>query len=306
MVDRMEIRIANVALSVVCEGAVILEEDPVYRPFIRKGVGSAGSSDLEIRLVLGEPETPLDRMRVFDSGQAWSLFRDGSEYVVELKPASIFGPAACQLRMDGGMRKATLLCSDPVVARQNGVPGLSNPVRYPLDQILMMFLLSRLGGVLVHAAGVDAHGSGFIFPGRSGAGKSTLSRLFSGREGIDVLSDDRMAVRSCRHEFKAHGTPWPGNEGSALNRGAPLGGILFLRHAERNEARRIGPREALEALLPVASIPWFDKDLVPAALAFCEGLVSAVPSYVMDFRPDAGAVRMLEETVFQGNHGNRS
>ena len=90
---------------------------------------------------------------------------------------------------------------------------VSNPVHYPLDQLLLMYTLAQREGALLHAAGVDIQGQGFIFPGKSGAGKSTLSRQLVVQKELEVLSDDRIVIRKIDGVFQAFGTPWPGDAG---------------------------------------------------------------------------------------------
>ena len=99
------------------------------------------------------------------------------------------------------------------------------------------------------------HGRGYFFPGKSGAGKSTLSRLLLGRDNIGMLSDDRVVARKIKGRFEVFGTPWAGDAEIAENKNVPLSGIFFIHHAEENMIKEIKPREAIERLMPVTSIP---------------------------------------------------
>jgi hypothetical protein len=193
-----------------------------------------------------------------------------------------------------GVDEVSVRCSPRMVTAHGGEERLSNPVAYPLDQILMMYFLSRQRGMVVHGAGVVRSGRGIVLAGPSGAGKSTISRLLAPGAGIEVCSDDRMVVRR-RDGFWAFGTPWPGEEEAALNRGYPLEGLYFLRHGERHSRRDLTPAAALERLLPVVSNPWFDRDASERILEVCDDLLTGVPSFVLDFTPDEGVRRHLEE-----------
>ncbi|MBU4491984.1 MAG: hypothetical protein KKD69_05930, partial [Euryarchaeota archaeon] len=53
----------------------------------------------------------------------------------------------------------------------------SDPLGYPLNQILMIILLSRSKGALLHACGIYDRGSGYLFSGISGHGKSTIAKI---------------------------------------------------------------------------------------------------------------------------------
>ena len=72
------------------------------------------------------------------------------------------------------------------------------PLMYPLDQLLLMYYLSKRKGLLVHAAGMVLGGRVYLFAGVSGAGKSTISELLVRARIGKVLSDERMIVREIR------------------------------------------------------------------------------------------------------------
>jgi serine kinase of HPr protein (carbohydrate metabolism regulator) len=159
----------------------------------------------------------------------------------------------------------------------------------------MMHILAGNQGFIIHAAGVQIGGSGYIFPGKSGAGKSTLTRQFAGRPGTGLLSDDRVAVRRIGGCFHAFGTPWPGEGKVAVNGRVPLAGIFFILKGSRNEIKEITTRTALERLLPVVSVPWYDRDVMAGILSFFEELVSRVPVYEMLFTRGPAAADCFEE-----------
>ena len=165
-----------------------------------------------------------------------------------------------------------------------------------LGNLVLLHYLSGQGlGVTLHTAALHIGNRIWLFSGCSGAGKSTFSRLWLDRTDAHVVNDDRMIVR--RNEsgpgFTAYGTPWPGELGIALNESAPLGGICFLRQSAQTEIRPITPQQALPQLLPLASIPWYEQDLVPPALDFCDRLLAGVPLYELHFRPDHSAVEAV-------------
>jgi serine kinase of HPr protein (carbohydrate metabolism regulator) len=158
-----------------------------------------------------------------------------------------------------------------------------------------MYILSQEQGLLVHAAGISMHDKGYIFPGRSGAGKSTLARLLASRDTASTLSDDRIIIRKRDNAFKAYGTPWPGEAGIAENVSDQLHGIFFIHHAGENRIKEVSSREALNRLLPVASIPWYDEKPMSDILKTCEDLVCTIPAYELHFTPDSSVADFLEK-----------
>jgi hypothetical protein len=138
-----------------------------------------------------------------------------------------------------------------------------NPVRYPLDQLLMMQRLATERGAIIHCALVEVAGRVVICPGVSGAGKTTLSRQLVDSPDFRVLSDDRAVIRLRSDGYWAYGTPWPGEGGFAVNRGLPLSGIGFIQHREVASTERLSQSAAIHRAVRVASLPLFDRDAGP-------------------------------------------
>jgi hypothetical protein len=162
-----------------------------------------------------------------------------------------------------------------------------------------MYVLAERKGAFLHASAVDFAGKGCIFPGISGAGKSTISTNFMAN-GYRLLSDDRVAVRKVRGEFSVYGTPWAGDVNIAENRRLPLRGIFFLQKGHENTMVKLTSAEAFERLLPVTSIPWFDKVTMPSIFSFCEEMVSFIPTYDFFLTPNTEAIDFFEEFVHAG------
>lgn len=274
-----------------------------YRPFAtsRKGRGAV---EVELDVVSGNLPDLSACERLFD-GQAWTLLAGDGAYYVALTPQAPDVPPAWVARLDRTFTRGTIFCDDRLVRDHEGARAVVNPLLHRLDQMILMYVLARRGGALFHSAGIALDGRGFVFAGRSGAGKSTLARQFQDRkdlEGLRLLSDDRMVVRKKAGRFLAFGTPWAGDAQIALNESAPLSALFFLHHGSSNRAEPVTPRDALEKLLPVMSIPWYDREMITSLTSFCEALVRRIPAYDLHFTPDAGVTAWLDEFVAQRKH----
>ncbi|MBW1743970.1 MAG: hypothetical protein JRJ47_11195 [Deltaproteobacteria bacterium] len=195
--------------------------EPAYEPFLGKEFKEMAPVDIRICLASEDMPSAEKHNKIFDSEQSWSISRTRDEYFITLHP-QVFERPLWVARMKPGCEKVTIYCSKEVIKGDNGKGVVSNPVCYPLDQILLMYYLAKRQGALFHAAGVDIKGRGYMFPGKSGAGKSTITRQLATRDHIGLLSDDRVVVRKIGEAFKAFGTPWPGEEGIAENTSVPL------------------------------------------------------------------------------------
>lgn len=296
----MSIEIAGIHFSLRCPHPIDFSRlAPAYRTFTEQTGRSTCDMSVTVMLETGPMPETTGMIKVFDTERSWSLFRQDDAYFLGLNSPALSNHFIWLARFDHTLETITIYCGELFLSGKNGSTMVSSPLSYPLDQLLLMYILAKREGALIHAAGLDLRGKGFIFPGKSGAGKSTLSGLFLGRQGTGMLSDDRVVVRNIKGAFNVFGTPWAGDAGIAENRGLPLSGIFFIRHADNNMIRAIKPDQVIERLLPLISVPWYDRDLIPEVLSCCDSLASSVPGYELSFRPD-GEVAHYFETFISG------
>ncbi|MEW6358022.1 MAG: hypothetical protein AB1696_16935 [Planctomycetota bacterium] len=297
MAYQVAMSIGGVRIEIACADAPILgEHEAHYRPFVRPAEQVPSPADIHIRLVLGNLPDTAAMQEVFNTDESWALLSEGERRFIVLQPAAFDAPLWVA-RFDDGPANITIFCGPRLVQAKDGRACVSNPVRYPLDQILLMYFLAPRRGALIHAAGVGIGGRGFIFPGRSGAGKSTLTRQLAHRPDLHLLSDDRIIIRKCENDYRAYGTPWPGEANVATNDSLPLRGIVFIRHGPENTIREMSNQTALENLLPVTSIPWYDRDVMLHILSFCEEMFSDIPAYELHFKPTIEVADVLAQLV---------
>lgn len=298
MADLVTIEIAGVNFAVSCRSPVsLLPCDPSYDSFTKKG-RQRGEFNVDVILEPGSVPSTAGMEKIFDADQSWALFLDGTDYFLSLGHMNNNGPVWVA-RFSRDLREVVVYCGDALIREEGGMTTLLNPLSYPLDQILLTHALLPKKGLLIHAAGIEIAGRGYIFPGRSGAGKSTLSGQFLSKGHKDILSDDRVAVRNMGDVFSAFGTPWPGEGRIAANRRTNLRGIFFISQAQADGVEEIDARSSLERLLPLVSIPWYDGELSEMALALCEDLAAKVPSHVLHFRMGTGIVDFFGEYVVE-------
>lgn len=320
MKDSLNLCIAGVNFSINCQDAVLQDLEPYYQSFYSK---CENPERIDVRIYPQMPDTlNIEKLKkVFDSERSCAMFRNGTDYFIAVGSK---GPPACLARFNLSFKDVEIYCNEdnppsppfrPVLEIINrgkeGIGGFEkvfseqkeinskkviiNPFCYPIDRLLMMYILSKKQGAMFHAAGIIINGKGYIFPGSSGTGKSTLSGLFQSDKGSLVLTDERVVVRKVNGKIKVFGTPWPGEAGIAVNKSIPLSGIFFIRHGTENKIKEIKPVEAMQRLLPLTSIPWYDHDIMTKILHFCENLISHVLTYELYFEPDGRVVEVLKE-----------
>ncbi|MGE5280359.1 MAG: hypothetical protein ACM3L6_06425 [Deltaproteobacteria bacterium] len=169
------------------------------------------------------------------------------------------------------------------------------PFGFPLDELLMINVLGRGRGLLVHACGLKtADGRGLLFLGNSGAGKSTTARLWKDEPGVTFFSDDRLILRRIGGRFWMYGTPWHGDARVYSPQRVALTRIFFLKHASQNSVTRLTGAAAAAHVLKRSFPAFWDKEAMAFSLRFCDTLVRHVPCYEFGFLPDASAVDFIK------------
>ena len=288
----LKLRIAGIGMSLKWEGSRIIDwPHPRYEDFI-----SNGKVDVNLRVHCGHfPEFTFDEM-LFDGKEEgnWRLFRSNSGFVIET--------------FDTLTRKKNKVCllgpdfqsGDVYIdvqqerARQRREKGLFFSFPFliqPLAEILLVNLLPKDQGIVVHGSGISDRGKGIAFLGRSGAGKSTLARLYKKEKGVVILSDERIVIRKEKDGFWLYGTPWPGMAMAASSERVPLKSIFFIEHAQENTL--LG-QATLSDLFPMLFLPFWDKERLHFVLEFCGDLIETLECRKVGFRKDKSVIEFVD------------
>ena len=257
-----------------------------YRAFISKE-----QPEVCVHARFGAVPSLEPEMRVFQSGGNWNLLRVGKQWAIQVR-----SPASNRFQrvalFDRDFLEGEILAETPEVGQ-----AVLFPLEYPLDEVLMINLLARGRGVLLHACGVSYQGRGFVFTGTSGAGKSTLAGLWARHSDAEILSDDRVIVRRHGGRFWVYGTPWHGDALAASPTAVPLERIYIIQHASENRVVPLGPASVTSALL-VRSFPTFwDARGMAFTLEFLAGLAQQVECCELGFVPDPSVVEYVSRTA---------
>ncbi len=161
-----------------------------------------------------------------------------------------------------------------------------NPLPYPLDGLLLYFLFSRAGDIMIHGSGVSCHGHGWVFTGRSGSGKTTMARIFDAA-GDRVIHDDRLVLRREGRRWIMHNTPVYRNDEP---RSVPLDHIWLIRHGSANVSEPVAGAEAVAMILANCIQQNWDREAAARLAAAADDLAASVKVSRLSFLPD-GTVR---------------
>lgn len=221
----LRLGIGGIVISVTSDGSNLdFEANDDRRPFV-----TSGRPEVILQVHCGTlPEYKLGKT-LFDTGVAWNLHQSNGRYVLK---------DCCTVAILGSDFKSGNIYIEP----QEWAGRF--PLGSRLNELLVINLLAKGRGIMVHACGVKDNRRGLLFVGTSQAGKSTMANLWKNREDVIILSDDRIIIRKVGGRFQIYGTPWHGNANVCSPERTPLEKIFFLRHAKQNSIKKI---ESLEA-----------------------------------------------------------
>jgi hypothetical protein len=247
----------------------------------------AGLPEIKDEAVLGEEATHCN---------VWRVLREGTARCLLGRVGRTPGRFNWFALWHGDLTATELYFHDALHVPNNGGTGVCYPFSH-LDMRMLMYHLASRSGALMHAAGLDLDGHGLLFSGRSGAGKSTMCHQFLTGNRSVVFSDERIVARRVGDSYRIFGTPWAPTAPVPSDGNAPLSAMFFLAHGPTNQIRELARHEALARLCRVASIPWFDEEMLGPVLDTCADIIDTVPIFELHFRPTPDVVDYLADFV---------
>jgi hypothetical protein len=258
-----------------------------YRPFQSQNL----HSDLDVH-VRCQAELPATQGKLlYDSRMQWRVVarKDTLDFEFLYPPTS---RVYCRATVRTDHSEADVIFSESAFREfAPRYPGWELP--YPLDQLLIVPVLAKRGVVLLHASGAVLPNGASVFAGHSGDGKTTISGILS-KEGVSLLSDERVAIERTPAGFVAHGTPWPGEGEIVSNASAPLRTLFVL---EKSESHSIAD-ERLPSLVPEliarAIVPYYLPEIASRILELFADLSTRVPVRKLRFARRGGLKALLQ------------
>lgn len=161
------------------------------------------------------------------------------------------------------------------------------------------YALMQYDCCIFHSVAFLWQGKAWLFAAPSGTGKTTQYLLWKRMLGekVTMLNGDKPVLACCEGTVWVHPSPWFGKEGMHNDDSAPLGGIIFLAQAQKNEISMLTPREAV---IPLLSQILYDGTKDDAILCGCkigESILKSVPIWHLKNRGDAASAKLTYETI---------
>ena len=163
------------------------------------------------------------------------------------------------------------------------------------NRIGMETLLLQHKGLLLHASLIKYAGKAIAFAGPSGVGKSTHANLWKEHMDALIINGDRAALRNTENGWMAFGSPYAGTSGIYVNDNGPLAAIVLLQQAGENRLREISATETFQHIYPELSVHQWDKNFVADATDLCLRMLTEIPVYMLQCRPDADAALLVKK-----------
>lgn len=191
-----------------------------------------------------------------------------------------------------------------ITIREEGIKPNSWPLLSVEDNIYLNSgfsfyrKLPAFDGMMLHASCVVKDGYAYLFSGPCGMGKSTHTKLYQQLWGdeVQIINDDKPALRRENGVWTAYGTPWCGKDGINQNASAPIAGICFLRRGEETSIRRLAPAEATPNVM-AQTLHKLKPEQMLQLLFLVDKLVCEVPCYELYSHAEPEAARLTYETM---------
>jgi hypothetical protein len=154
--------------------------------------------------------------------------------------------------------------------------------------------LLEYNGLMLHASALAYEGKAYLFSAPCGTGKSTHAKLWQkyfGNDKIQIINDDKPAIRLIDNAFYVFGTPWSGKSDQNLNIKVPLQAICFLQQSLHNWIDKLESKAALKLFLNQTLRP-YEIHLMDNLSALLDNIIRHIPIFHMGCNVSDEAVVM--------------
>jgi len=284
----VDLIIAGRRIRLQCVDGITLRPDERFRAFIDDATGPERQPGLTVDVLSRKAIIPSDVVKVFDA----RLMKETTEGLIDS------GEPFWEVMTDEGITYAKVWPRDsvrnPVIVLPHGKMHCHifadsegdtiDPLPYPVDGLLLYFLSSAMGDLMIHGSGVICGGSGWIFTGRSGSGKTTIAGIFD-RAGDRVIHDDRLILRKEAEGWVMHSTPVYRNDEP---RSAVIDHLWGIMHGRVNVSTPVTGSEAVAMVMSNCVQQNWDREAALRLTSAAGELVAAVRISRLSFMPDGG------------------
>jgi len=282
-----KVKVADIIFSITSRFPRVFKSDKDF--YLRKYGNFFGNhqgrADIKLEVHVVEKFPVLKGREIFavyegqETEERWRLFDYGNRYIY-------YTPMADREALAYISRDFTHADVYVLPHQEQMVWDMRDVIYDCMQVILINYFALNKNGLILHAAAIKDGNKGLVFAGRSGSGKSTSARLWHKYTKAAVLNDDRVIVRRIGRQFYVYSGPWHGEFGNgvvAYPRKAPLKGLFFIEHAEKNFVCKLDHAQAFRELYPSVFSVFWNRRLMLNVVVVCETLLSAIAARRLGF-----------------------
>ncbi len=159
--------------------------------------------------------------------------------------------------------------------------------------------LLQFDGMLLHSSAIVMDGYAYLFTAPCGTGKSTHTTMWReafGCDRVQMLNDDKPALRLENGRWYAYGTPWSGKTDQNINMRVPLGGVCVLTRGETNEIAPFGGVMAALAVFEQTARPK-ESESRGRMMELVDNLLEKVPVWKLKCTPTPEAALVSHKAM---------
>jgi hypothetical protein len=258
----------------------------------RSFISNTGNFDILISVHSGKNGLPDGAIKVFDapyveeingirtkkSDKFWSVHKHKDDLFIK----SLFP-------LSGEKKSAVLKFSFPAKEWDLWIDGAgkeADPMEYPLDGLILYYLTTINGDIMIHASGVNHEGHGYLFSGVSGKGKTTMAKLWD-KAGAQVIHDDRLIIRNTADGYKMFNTPVYKNDEPKESK---LDRIFLIEHGKKNEIVPVSGAAAISLVMTNCIQHNWNQEIVSRLIGSVSALCKNIPVVRLPFLPDRSII----------------
>jgi len=173
----------------------------------------------------------------------------------------------------------------------SGAGNETDPMEYPADGLILYYITSIYGDIMIHASGVNNAGKGYLFSGISGKGKTTMAKLWDS-SGAQVIHDDRLIIRNDGNTYRMHNTPVYRNDAPCESK---LDNLFLIDHGERNRIIPVKGAECISLVVANCIQHNWNRQIIARLLGSVSLMCTTVPVAKLFFRPDRSVIDHILE-----------
>lgn len=185
--------------------------------------------------------------------------------------------------------------------RQENNPHLSlEEVEYLYAGSLFYNKLLDFNGFLLHSSAIRYKNQALIFSASSGTGKSTHTQLWKSvyNDEIEIINDDKPAIRKIDNTFYCCGTPFSGKNDISCNLQVPCKALIFIKRAPTNSIRKMENLEAFKCILE-QTVRIMKKERMSILMDLLNDFINEIPIYELSCNISTQAVTLVHDTFFK-------